>query len=280
MKLIGDSGSSKTEWALVDDRGEVHVLHTRGFNPYFDREITWYDDLTAWFEKEYPEAVVSMVYYYGAGCGTEENKNRVKEGLKKLFRHAKIMVSDDLTGSARALFAHDRGVVVILGTGTNVGLWNGDIIIKHDEPRGFLLGDHGSGAVLGLRLLHAFFDRELSEGIRKVFDQRYHPGIISLKKKLYTEERPNYYLASFAPFLAEKISDETILSFIEDEFRRLFRTQILPIMQAGVEKVRCSGSVAYYFRDILIRIGAEFDVGIDRVVQYPLKHLVDYHLFE
>ncbi len=278
MILIADSGSTKTEWALVENAENIQVLHTGGFNPYFDEKVPWLDELSGWLRGAEMTGRITRVFYYGAGCDTPDHKTSVEEAIKMVIPDVEINVTDDLTGAARALFFHEQGVALILGTGTNAGLWDGNILVKKDVPRGYLLGDHGSGAVLGLRFLKAYLDRDISEELRMAFTRRYQPDIKQLKEKVYAQSKPNYFLASFSPFLFEYRTHEAVREIIMDEFRKLFKTQLIPLMNQKKEKIRGTGSVAFYYRDFLEQAGREYGLSIDKVAQYPLNYLVSYHL--
>ncbi len=274
MTVVADSGSTKTEWALVKDPGNIVLFRTAGYNPYFNQQVSWSKEVADRLSRE----GVDRIYYYGAGCDVDNHRNRVKNALLGIFPSAKITVEDDLTGAARSLFGTKRGVTLILGTGTNVGLWNGETLIKRNLPLGYLLGDHGSGAVLGLRLVKAWLDRELTPQVSKAFENQYKVNIPVLKNEIYLKGKPNYYLAGFSPFLGKHQTDKTIYSILESEFGKLFDIQIKPLLSSPDDKIRATGSVAYYFQDILRTIAGKRGMEIDKIVRYPLKDLVGFHL--
>ena len=277
MMLIADSGSTKTEWALVRDTDNILFFRTEGYNPYFDRQITWKDDLAGWLRGEGVAGKIDRVYYYGAGCDTGDHAKLVLDLFRKIVPAAGTEVYDDLTGAARALFGRGKGVAVILGTGTNAGFWDGASIIRKDIALGYLLGDHGSGAVLGLRLMKAWLDHELPDPVGRAFRDRYHLDLQTVKEAVYKSARPNYYLAQFLPFLQEYKMDHAIRSIIMDEFRKLLRIQVKHLLDHPAEIIRCTGSVAFYFRDILDEAAGEEGLKIDRILQYPLEGLLAYH---
>ena len=277
MMLIADSGSTKTEWALVKDTDNILFFRTEGYNPYFDRQITWKDDLAGWLRGEGMAGKIGRVYYYGAGCNTGGHANLILDFFRDIMPAARTEVYDDLTGAARALFGREKGVAVILGTGTNAGFWDGVSIIRKDIALGYLLGDHGSGAVLGLRLMKAWLDHELPDPLGRAFKDRYHLDLQSVKEEIYRSPRPNYYLAQFSPFLQEHKTDHPIRSIIMDEFRKLIRIQVKPLLDHSAETIRCTGSIAFYFRDLLAEAAGEEGLKIDRFLQYPLEGLLAYH---
>ncbi len=278
MILIADSGSTKTEWALARAPGDIVFFRTEGFNPYFDRQVRWRKEVEEVLSGQRVREQIVSVYYYGAGCDLEHHKMLIRKVLKEIVPVAGVEVEDDMTGAARALFGRERGVAVILGTGANAGLWEGKGFISRSRPLGYLLGDHGSGAVLGLRLIRAWLDQELSPTVSKAFAAEYEIKTEDLKENIYLQGRPNHYLAGFAPFLLKYQLDKTIRNILEDEFGKLFDLQLKPLLADPEEMVRFTGSVAYYFQEHLRAAGQKKGVKIDRIVQYPLKDLAEYHL--
>ena len=279
MILVADSGSTKTEWALARDTEDIVFFKASGYNPYFDHQERWSEEIAGWFHQEgiNPDEI-NYVYYYGAGCDTSSHKKQVEEAIRKILPHAGIVVEDDLTGAAKALFGRERGVILILGTGTNAGLWDGESFIKRSLPLGYLLGDHGSGAVLGLRLVKAWLDHELSPALSKIFADQYKINVKALKEELYLKGKPNYYLAGFSPFLWKHQSDKRIRSIIMDEFAKLFDIQLKPLFAAAGDKIRATGSVAYFYQELLLAVAQKRGIEIDKIIQYPLKNLVTFHL--
>ena len=234
--------------------------------------------MTGWLNRKGVTAEVERIYYYGAGCDVDHHRNMVKKVLLEIFPSAKITVADDLMGAARSLFDRERGVALILGTGTNAGLWNGELLIKRNLPLGYLLGDHGSGAALGLRLVKAWLDRELTPQVSMAFEKQYKINVHILKNEIYLKGKPNYYLAEFAPFLWKYQTDKTIHAILESEFGKLFDIHIKPLLSNTEDKIRATGSVAYYFQDMLKTTARKRSMEIEKIVRYPLKGLVTYHM--
>ena len=280
MIVIADSGSTKTEWALAEAPGDVRYVRTAGYNPYFSTEIPWKEELASWFrENRFDAGSVERVHYYGAGCDREEAQGKAGAVLRELFPRAVVSVEDDLTGAAKALYGKEKGVALILGTGTNAGIWDGTQITAKSMTVGFLLGDHGSGAVLGLRFVRAWFDNVLPEEVVSDFLKKTGLSRQKIKEKVYLEENPNYFLASFVPFLLEHLGVRAIREIVEDEFGRLFRVDLEPLCRkAGKKEVRATGSVAWHFREILEKTAREHDILLTRIIRYPLEELVSVHL--
>ncbi|NOY36812.1 MAG: ATPase [Chlorobi bacterium] len=277
MILIADSGSTKTDWCLLDPAREPFYFTTQGFNPYFHREITWTGTLADQIEQVGVKEI-SIIYYYGAGCNTPGHIHLISETLHGLFNSIVVEVRDDLMGAARALWQDQPGIIVILGTGTNTGIYDGSKIIRQITPMGYLLGDHGSGAVLGKRLLQSYFDHTLPDRLEKAFRDQYHPDTGHIKEVLYGKPGPNLFLAGFVPFLHAYREHPVIRQLLLLEFSNLFRYQIKSLCRDIISGVRMTGSVAYYFRDIIREAGREFSINVEQVEQYPISALANYHL--
>ena len=218
MILVADSGSTKTQWALADDSGNIEYLSTAGYNPYFDREVSWKDELSGWSRGQLAGGRrVERIWYYGAGCDRPEGVEKIARILGELFPDACVHVEDDLSGAAKALYAHEQGIALILGTGANAGYWDGQEIRRKVVPVGYLLGDHGSGASLGLLLVRAWLDGDLPQPLASSLQIAYGLSRQKIKEKVYLEERPNYYLASFVPFLLEHLKDPSIRGIVTED---------------------------------------------------------------
>ncbi len=273
--LVADSGSTKTEWALVR-KGEVETLRTEGYNPYFDREVSWAGPLSAWLSSLLVQSEERVeVFYYGAGCDRPEAAARVEAAFREILPGARVHVADDLSGAGAALWHHEQGGVLILGTGMNAGMWDGRRITKKITPMGFLLGDHGSGAALGLRLARAWLDGDLQEETSRKLQEKYRLDREMLKKNAYLEPRPHYFFAGFTPFFLEAPDDPVLQRILEDEFDRLFRCDLQPLLGRG--SFRALGSVAWYFREKLHEKAERYGLHLDKVVRYPLNELVVFH---
>ena len=204
MKLIADSGSTKTDWTLVDDQGGVvATCKTQGINPVHLSD----DEILEILRKELVlPSNPQEIYFYGSGI-IEALKPRMERLLKEVFGSANVYAEGDLLGAARALFGHDEGIACILGTGANSCLYDGEKIVRNTPPLGYILGDEGSGAVLGKLFLNGIFKGSLPIFLKEKYlawSGLDYPTIIN---KVYREPLANRYLASIAPFIASQIAE-------------------------------------------------------------------------
>ena len=108
MKLIAESGSTRTEWALVEDNHLVQRVFTEGLNPFFQtrREIS--RSVRLGLPESFFKKKLDQVYYYGAGCSSYEKKNILGASLVAQFK-TPIQVESDLLAAARGLFKCEAG---------------------------------------------------------------------------------------------------------------------------------------------------------------------------
>jgi len=213
MKLIADSGSTKTSWCSTGNNSLPEFYQTGGLNPFFRSTDEIADELR---EKLIPkiDAQIQEIYFYGAGVINEEKGNIIKNALQTFFPKAKIEVQSDLLAAARATLGNERGIACILGTGSNSCLYNGSEITEHVPPLGFILGDEGSGAVLGRKLLADFLKGIMPEIIAEKFRNRFSLNYAGFMEGVYKKEKPSKFLAQFVPFKHEKIENVLCLTLI------------------------------------------------------------------
>ncbi len=283
MKLIADSGSTKTTWCLISDKrpneNERYVTGV-GINPVRDDEAaisSALDDVDLLSTSE-----INEVHFYGAGCipTTIPIMERV---LSKRFPDASIEVASDLLGAARALCGKEEGIACILGTGSNSGLYDGCQLVANVSPMGWILGDEGSGAVLGRTLVSELYKGSLQH-LRQEFEEEYLPTLISIEtppqaaiiQAVYRSPMPNRFLASLVPFLAQKRKDHGIEELIEDAFRKFFRRNVAAYGRPDLP-VNFVGGVAGAFETELrtAAVSEGFDFG--HIMTAPIKGIVRYH---
>ena len=283
MKLIADSGSTKTTWCLISDKrpneNERYVTGV-GINPVRDDEAaisSALDDVDLLSTSE-----INEVHFYGAGCipTTIPIMERV---LSKRFPDASIEVASDLLGAARALCGKEEGIACILGTGSNSGLYDGCQLVANVSPMGWILGDEGSGAVLGRTLVSELYKGSLQH-LRQEFEEEYLPTLVSIEttpqaaiiQAVYRSPMPNRFLASLVPFLAQKRKDHGIEELIEDAFRKFFRRNVAAYGRPDLP-VNFVGGVAGAFETELraAAVSEGFDFG--HIMTAPIKGIVRYH---
>ncbi|MCF6361338.1 MAG: hypothetical protein L3J29_11335 [Cyclobacteriaceae bacterium] len=274
MWLVADSGSTKTEWALFDNDGVHKQFLSLGLNPLFLSKKEFNTEILKSFSSN-ERLDVTKLWFYGAGCGSEKVKAKTKLWLKESFKNAIIDVNSDMLAAARATCGTSKGLVAILGTGSNSCFFDGNLIKEQVKPLGFILGDEGSGAALGKALLKNLlrnqFNASLSASIYKEIGLNYDEIIT----KVYRSEWPSRFLATCAKILHGHRLEKEIAEIIEVEFGRF--ANVIKMYDAQLP-VHIIGSVGYYFEEEIRSALSKNDLQLGIVLKSPVSDLVDYHL--
>lgn len=254
MTLIADCGSSKTAWIFLEADGERHTEITGGINALLLTEDEIAERIAAELmprldgERRSPR----RIFFYGAGCVSDEVCGTVERALRRNFAvEGDVEVSTDLLAAARAVCGRNAGIACILGTGSNSCLYDGEKIVDNVSPLGFILGDEGSGAVMGRKLVGDVLKRQLPPDICEDFHREFGLGRLDIIKKVYKEPMPNRFLASLSPFLLRHSGREEVRELILSSFGEFFRRNVALYPGAQSMKVNFVGSVAYYYRNLL-----------------------------
>ena len=276
VKLIADSGATKCEWCLIAN-GKKKKLLTTGISPYFLNEDQIYLLLQKQLVPKLKEAVINEVHFYGTGLSNQNNVELLKAVLKKTFKKAKISVETDLMAAARALCGRVKGIACILGTGSNSCFYNGRKMIKNSPGIGYILGDEGSGAYLGKKVIQHYLYQTFDEELMTSFEKRFLTSPIEILENVYKKPMANRYLASFAIFLAENRGHYMIENIIEDGLNEFFFTHIYKYKESWTHPINFIGSIAYGFKDILQELCNGYELELGKVMKAPMKGLIVYH---
>ena len=278
MIAIIDGGSTKCDWMILENSGKLNLKTTTlGFNPnitspeFISQEIDKNQDL--FFLKNN----IEKVFFYGSGCGTAENCQKVEKEFVKTFPTAEISIKEDITTTAYAAYNGNPAIVGILGTGSNSCFFDGKKIRTDLPSLGFLIGDEGSGSAIGKHLLRRFFMKKLPKDLEEDFIQTYRLTIDDAIKNMYHNPRANAYLGEFNKFIAERKKHPYFQNMVFDEMKNYLDYQVLPYPEAGEVEVNCIGYIAFIYENILRAAAAELNLKIGKVVQKPIESLVDYH---
>lgn len=279
MILIADSGSTKTDWGFFNTTADVQALRTAGINPCHQTT----DQIREIIENELlPQArlvdrsQVSRVFYYGAGCATPAICGTMQNLLHDFFPQADVTVASDMLGAARALCGHSEGVACVLGTGSNSCLYDGKDIVGQVPSLGYILGDEGSSAALGRRLLSDCLKRQLPESLSREFMERHDLNMDTILENVYRKPLPNLFLAGFTPFLAEKRDVPEVHKLIVQCFSEFFTRNVISYHRPWLP-VHFVGSVANNFARELTESADMLGMRVGNIMAAPLKGLVEYH---
>lgn len=277
MKLIAESGSTKTVWVSLDASGDV--LWTRssiGLNPFFvdSNEV----------ESEYKQVLegfnaneINNIHFYGASCSSPQRNKIISDGLIRVSKNAVIDVNHDLLAAARATCKTERGIACILGTGSNSCEFDGKQIIDNVPSMGFMVGDEGSGSAIGRRLVRAWIYREMPEDLKRSFVETFDLSKEYVLDALYNKPKPNRFLASLSRFCAEVPQHELIQSILIESFEEFIDRHVLKYESAPDFPIHFVGSIAHYYRKELKIALNNRALNLGLIVQNPIEELVKYH---
>ena len=275
MKLIAESGSTRTEWALVEDNHLVQRVFTEGLNPFFQtrREIS--RSVRLGLPESFFKKKLDQVYYYGAGCSSYEKKNILGASLVAQFK-TPIQVESDLLAAARGLFKCEAGIACILGTGSNSCFYDGKIIVKNVKAAGYILGDEGSGAVLGKLFLADLLKGLAPKELANEFHEKFRISVNDVMESVYNLPFPNRFLGTIAYFLGDYMDNEYVYNLITNNLRSFFNRNVCQYDYINYH-IRFVGSLAYAYPDILQEVAQEFGVEIDVIEETPMNGLIEFH---
>lgn len=277
-QLIADSGSTKTDWRLVDGGMVPTGIHTDGINPYYQTTEQITNVLRAQLLPVLKETPVSDVFFYGAGCSGPAVNYIVADALRAVLPGVQtVEVNSDMLGAARAAAGREPGIVCILGTGSNACCYDGSQITRGIQSLGFWLGDEGSGGYLGKTLVRDFFQERLPADLRDAFRQHYALDRPTLLENAYQKPYPNRYFASFTPFLSENIAHPHIVGLVRDAFSLFLTTYVQRFPEADTWPVHFVGSVAHYFSGPLQQAVLQTGLMMGRILKAPAERLVEFH---
>lgn len=275
MKLIAESGSTRTEWALVEDNHLVQRVFTEGLNPFFQtrREIS--RSVRLGLPESFFKKKLDQVYYYGAGCSSYEKKNILGASLVAQFK-TPIQVESDLLAAARGLFKCEAGIACILGTGSNSCFYDGKIIVKNVKAAGYILGDEGSGAVLGKLFLADLLKGLAPKELANEFHEKFRISVNDVMESVYNLPFPNRFLGTIAYFLGDYMDNEYVYNLLTNNLRSFFNRNVCQYDYINYP-IRFVGSLAYAYPDILQEVAQEFGVEIDVMEETPMNGLIEFH---
>lgn len=276
VSLIADSGATKAEWVLHNN-GKKKTLFTQGISPYFLNT----DQVAELLQKELTPGLenitVQEIHYYGTGCANPDNVKSIKKALHRVFPEAQVGVNTDLMAAARALCGKEKGIACILGTGSNSCYYNGKNIMKNSPGIGFILGDEGSGAYLGKKVVQYYLYNTFDEDLRARFDAKFLTNGVEILDHVYKKPLPNRYLASFTMFLAENRGHYMVENIIEDGLNDFFFQHLCKYNEVWKYPVSFVGSVADGFKDVLQQLCNAYEFELGTILKNPMQGLVKFH---
>jgi N-acetylglucosamine kinase-like BadF-type ATPase len=276
MILVADSGSTKTQWCLLEGKKVVKEILTHGINPFYQTEEEISHEIKESLLPQINASGITHIYFYGAGCAFPDKKKMVENAIKGSYPIAIIEVNNDLLAAARALFGDKPGITCILGTGSNSCLYDGKEIIENISPLGFILGDEGSGAAIGKKFIADLLKHQYPQELSDKFFQEHQISPAEIMEAVYRKPFPNRFLAQFTHFMWENQQEIHVREIVYHSFLEFFNRNI---HQYDYQKysVSCMGSVAFHFEEILKQAATISRIKIGTVIKGPMIGLIAYH---
>lgn len=274
--LIADSGATKTEWCLERD-DSTETFHTEGLNPYYHTTGSIKKVVEDHLRPKLNTDELEGIYFYGAGCDSEEKNRVVEQALREIFPGTPVNVYHDLLGAARACFMHEAGIACILGTGSNSCLYDGSKIVEHIPSLAFILGDEGSAGYFGKKLINKYFRKEVPDDLKGDLEKDYNMSLDHITSGLYDGDQKSRFIASYGAFLGEHADHPFVKEMLREGFENFITRIVLNYSNATDYEVRFVGSVAYAYRELITEILEEHGLKGGLFIRKPMKRLVEFH---
>ena len=277
MILIADSGSTKVDWSVVDNGKVVKRAFTKGINPFFQTEEEISNEIETTLILQLDTQDFESVYFYGAGC-TFDKVEVVKRAIQKNIKVIKeVEVSTDMLAAARGLCGYSSGIACIMGTGSNSCYYDGKNIVDNVSPLGFILGDEGSGAVLGKLFVSDLLKNQLTPGLKEKFLEQFNLTTGDIIDRVYRKPFPNRFLSTFSPFISENLEDTTVRTLVMTSFKSFLKRNVMQYKNYDRLPIHFVGSVAFHFQEILKEAVEVMNMKPGKIIQSPMEGLIKYH---
>ena len=278
MILIADSGSTKTDWCVVENGQPIQQISTKGINPFFQSEEEISNEIATSLLPQLKTNALDAVYFYGAGCGFPDKIAMVHRAITKHLQiKREVEVNTDMLAVAHGLCQHEAGIACIMGTGSNSCYYDGKQIVSNVSPLGFILGDEGSVAVLGKLLVGDKLKNQMTPELKEKFLKQFGLTPADIIDHVYRKPFPNRFLASLSPFLAQNIDEPCIHALVLGSFKSFLKRNVMQYENFRNSKVHFIGSVAFYYKTILAEAAQEMNIQLGTIIKSPMEGLIKYH---
>ena len=278
MILIADSGSTKTDWCVVENGQPIQQISTKGINPFFQSEEEISNEIATSLLPQLKTNALDAVYFYSAGCGFPDKIAMVHSAITKHLQiKREVEVNTDMLAVAHGLCQHEAGIACIMGTGSNSCYYDGKQIVSNVSPLGFILGDEGSGAVLGKLLVGDILKNQMTPELKEKFLKQFGLTPADIIDHVYRKPFPNRFLASLSPFLAQNIDEPCIHALVLGSFKSFLKRNVMQYENFRNSKVHFIGSVAFYYKTILAEAAQEMNIQLGTIIKSPMEGLIKYH---
>ncbi|MAW84363.1 MAG: hypothetical protein CL832_08210 [Crocinitomicaceae bacterium] len=278
MILIAESGSTKTDWVLVNDQNEITMFKSMGFNPFFHSSEFIAEKIKENVEFYHASKNVERLYFYGAGCSSNEMNQIVKSGLSLVYPNSLITVDHDLLACALSTYKGEPAISCILGTGSNSCYYDGQTLREEVPAIAYVLGDEGSGSYYGKKLLRDYLYNQLPSSIKEDFEYQFGSSKSEIFENVYMKPHANVYLASFMKFLNRHYHHKYVIDMIQNGMNEFIKIHVCCYPEHKSVKTHFIGSISKIFERELKSAAENNGVILGDIIQKPVDNLVNYHL--
>ena len=281
MRLIVDSGSTKTDWIAIDDSGNIlFETQTLGLNPQVLSEAIVEERIINNYDLYRIRNEVDSTFFYGAGCGTEPPRKLMDGVLKSIFQNSTISVKEDTYAAVYAITdPGEPSIVCILGTGSNCSLYDGQMVHQKITSLGYILMDDASGNYFGRQLIRDYYFKKIPKALSESFAEEFNLGAEEIKTNLYKKSNPNTYLATFAKFVIGNKNEPYIKGLINKGLGLFIENQISQFDNAKELPIHFIGSISYFLKEELEAKLISYGFTLGKILKKPIEGLVYYHQF-
>ncbi len=278
MILVADSGSTKTNWIALNSKGETYFkIDTPGLNPAVFARKTIYDRVVSKKELYDNRLEVEKIFFYGAGCGTENARKNLRNIFVEIFENAEIEIYEDTIAAVKSLRTDVPGIVCILGTGSNCSYFDGKQTHQKIVSLGYIIMDGASGNYYGKELLREYYYNKMPGEFAKKFESKYDLNADTIKENIYKKDNPNTYLAQIGRFLIENKSSDYTQAIIKKGLRQFTENQILQFEESKTTRINFVGSIAHFLSQEIEEVLAEYNLKLGKIIRHPIISLAEYH---
>lgn len=278
MILIAESGSTKTDWVLVNDQNEITMFKSMGFNPFFHSSEFIAEKIKENVEFYHASKNVERLYFYGAGCSSNEMNQIVKSGLSLVYPNSLITVDHDLLACALSTYKGEPAISCILGTGSNSCYYDGQTLREEVPAIAYVLGDEGSGSYYGKKLIRDYLYNQLPSSIKEDFEYQFGSSKSEIFENVYMKPHANVYLASFMKFLNRHYHHKYVIDMIQNGMNEFIKIHVCCYPEHKSVKTHFIGSISKIFERELKSAAENNGVILGDIIQKPVDNLVNYHL--
>ncbi|MGJ1203337.1 hypothetical protein [Sphingobacterium lactis] len=279
MIAVVFSGSRYADWRLAEKGRILHGFRTTGINPYIQDERFIYQILNKNTQLINHAERIRKIYFFGAGASSRERQEKIENVFMQFFKNAKVKVSHDMLASAISTFGNEKGIIGIIGSGSNAAYYNGRKIIENNFGLGYILADEASTNWQGRMILKDFLTESMPPGFREKFERKHNLDRKGILDKTYNTPNPNIFLTSFADFILENKDDPYVEGIIKKGLDTYVKTYVVPLSEAYPDAtLNFTGSVANNYGDWLRQIAKDHHLVIGTIIKEPVQNLVKYYL--